>query len=148
MKSWNDVSDETMPLMATTRRRVAGDERGGVRIRALALTLATCMAVFGLHAWYTDTADEYLPPAWRPVGAKEKPFAWSQVRVSIHVMLEWLVLDVEAGRCLIRWRYVLPYVVHGWTSSIKSTSIALEIFESTVPSPIVSNVEPMDVPNH
>jgi hypothetical protein len=126
MKSWNDVSDETMPLTATTRRRVAADERGGVRIRALALTLATCMAGFGLHAWYTDTANDYLPPAWQPVGAKEKPFAWSQVRVSVHVMLEWLVLDLEAGRRLIRWRYSLPCVVHGSTSSVKNTSIELK----------------------
>jgi hypothetical protein len=84
MKSWNDASGETetVPLIAPPRRRPAGDNGGGVRIRALALTLATCMFIFGFDALFPDVKNGH-PPTWRrPKGGKiqEKPFEWSQVR--------------------------------------------------------------------
>jgi hypothetical protein len=79
MKSWNEASSEAAPLIAPPHRRPAGDGRGRVCIRALGLTFATCMAVFGFDALFPDVKN-WDPPIWREPAISEKPFEWSEVR--------------------------------------------------------------------
>jgi hypothetical protein len=80
MKSWNDALDEAAPLIASPcRRRLARDISGRIRTRALVLTLATCMVVFGFDALFPDVKNGHLPVWKLPEGPQEKPFEWSQV---------------------------------------------------------------------
>lgn len=74
MKSWNEAA----PLIAPSQRRHAGDGGGRVRIRALGLTFATCMTIFGFDALFPDVKN-WTPPAWRGPVVSEKPFEWSEV---------------------------------------------------------------------
>jgi hypothetical protein len=74
MKSWNEAE----PLIAPSQRRPAGDGGGRVRIRALGLTFATCMAIFGFDALFPGVKN-WTPPAWRGPVVSEKPFEWSEV---------------------------------------------------------------------
>jgi hypothetical protein len=77
MKSWNGP-DEHAPLIAPLRSPPAGD---GVRVRALVLTVITCMGLFGLDALFPDVKG-WSPPQWNSParsGGHQKPFEWSQV---------------------------------------------------------------------
>lgn len=85
MKSWNEASGEHAPLIAPPRCCNAG--AGGVRARwrALGLSVATCMAIFGLEALFPYVKNWGLS-TWRGENEADnrgRPFEWSQVRFKI-----------------------------------------------------------------
>ncbi|KAH7379335.1 TAP-like protein-domain-containing protein [Phaeosphaeria sp. MPI-PUGE-AT-0046c] len=127
MKSWNNASDESAPLIAPARGRSAGDDRRGVRIRALAWTLATCMAIFGVHALYTGDRDGYLPPSWRPEGPKEKPFQWSQIDPSEKLEFHKCYDDFECAKLSVPLNY------YNGTHPDERASIAITKLPAQVP---------------
>jgi hypothetical protein len=84
MKSWTDKPSSLGECVAPPRLPAGGT---GVRFRALAATLATCMVLFGFDALFPDVKRWDLPSWSRPEEVKEgkKPFEWAQVRFDIYV---------------------------------------------------------------
>jgi hypothetical protein len=93
MKSWNHASDEAAPLIAPLSRPIARDTGRRIRIRALVLTLATCVVIFGLDALFPDVKNGHLPTWKVPGEAQGKPFQWSQVSYDLN--FEY----VRGGKC-------------------------------------------------
>ncbi|KAH4120409.1 hypothetical protein HBH69_094910 [Parastagonospora nodorum] len=93
MKSWNEAE----PLIAPSQRRPAGNGGGRVRIRALGLTFATCMAIFGFDALFADVKN-WTPPAWRGPVISEKPFEWSEIEASENLKFHKCYHDFECAK--------------------------------------------------
>jgi hypothetical protein len=74
MKSWNEV----VPLIAPAQRRPASHGGDWVRIRALGLIFAACMAMLGFDALFPNVKN-WHPPSWKGPVVSEKPFDWSEV---------------------------------------------------------------------
>ncbi|KAF1912475.1 TAP-like protein-domain-containing protein [Ampelomyces quisqualis] len=130
MKSWNDASGGTVPsLIAPPRRHPACANGRGIRIRALALTLATCMLVFAVDAWFPDVKNGHLPTWKTSDGGKTraKPFDWSQIEASEDLQFHKCFNGYECAKLKV------PFDYNNGTHPNASVSIAIAKLPAVVP---------------